>query len=118
MRHCKKGRKFGRKRGERKLFLKGLITNLILNKKIETTDARAKELKIKVEKLVTLAKKQTTSSHRLLISRIGNQAARELFYNLAPQYQNRQGGYLRIIKSPRRRKRDGAPLAIIEFISK
>ncbi len=116
MRHLNKGRKFGRTLGDRKLFLKGLISNLILNKKIETTEARAKEIKIKTEKLITLAKKQTLASYKLLVSRIGEKATKELYYNIAPQLKNRKGGYLRIIKSPRRRKRDGSPLAIVEFI--
>ncbi|MGB9847762.1 MAG: 50S ribosomal protein L17 [Minisyncoccia bacterium] len=116
MRHLKKGRKFGRTRGDRKLFLKSLIHNFVLSKKIETTEARARELKRLVDKLVTLAKKQTLASYRLLISRIGEPAAKELFYNIAPKMKNRRGGYTRIIKSPRARKRDGAPMAIIEFI--
>jgi len=116
MRHLNKGRKFGRTHADRKLFLKSLIHNFILSKKIETTEARAKELKTKVDKLVTLAKKQNLASYRLLISRIGEKAAKELFYNIAPKLENRKGGYTRIIKSPRARKRDASPLAIIEFV--
>jgi large subunit ribosomal protein L17 len=116
MRHLNKGRKFGRTKGDRNLFFKSLIDNLIINKKIETTEARAKEIKIKTEKLTTLAKKQNLASYKLLISRIGEEAAKELYYNIAPQLKNRKGGYLRIIKSPRRRKRDGASLAIVEFV--
>ncbi len=116
MRHLKKGRKFGRMRGDRKLFLKSLLRHLILNKKIETTDARARELKRLTDKLVTLAKKQTLAAYRLLIARIGEDAAYELFYHIVPKMSNRRGGYTRIIKSPRARKRDGAPVAIIEFV--
>ena len=116
MRHLNKGRKFGRTRGDRKLFMKSLINNLIINKKIETTEARARELKVQTEKLVTLAKKQTLSAYRLLISRIGEKSAKELFYNIATQLKNRKGGYIRIVKSPRRRKRDGAPVAVVEFV--
>ncbi|HOK20700.1 MAG TPA: 50S ribosomal protein L17 [Candidatus Paceibacterota bacterium] len=116
MRHLNKGRKFGRTRGDRKLFMKSLIANLIMNKKIETTEARARELKVQTEKLVTLAKKQTLAAYRLLISRIGEKPAKELFYNIAPKLQDRKGGYIRIVKSPRRRKRDGAPVAIVEFV--
>ena len=116
MRHLKKGRKFHRKRGQRRAFLKGLIRNLILNRKIETTEARAKEIKRLTEKLITLAKKQNLASLRLLIARLGKKPAFELFYEIAPRFRERSGGYLRIIKSPYRRKRDGAPLAIVEFV--
>ena len=88
----------------------------IIYKKIETTEARAKELKRRAEKLITLAKKQNAASLRLLISRLGKKPALELFYKIAPQLKGRSGGYLRLIKSPRVRKRDAAPLAIVEFI--
>lgn len=116
MRHLSKGRKFHRKKGIRKSFIKGLISNLIIYKKIETTEARAKELKRKAEKIITLAKKQNTASFRLLISRIGKKAAEEVFYEVAPKLAKRAGGYTRIIRSPRNRKRDGAKLVIIELI--
>lgn len=116
MRHLSKGRKFHRKRGQRRAFIKSLIANLVMAKRIETTEARAKEIKSKTEKLLTLAKKQNTASLRILISRIGAQAAKELFYKVAPEFSSRAGGYLRIIKSPRTRKRDASKMVIIEFV--
>lgn len=116
MRHLVKGRKFHRKRRQRRAFLKSLIANLILNKRIETTEARAKEIKRLTEKLVTLAKKQNLASLRLLIARLGEKPAKELFYQIAPKFKERKGGYLRIVKSPYVRKRDAAKLAIIEFV--
>jgi len=116
MRHLSKGRKFHRKRGQRKAFLRSLIANLITYKKIETTEARAKEIKRLTEKLVTLAKKQNLGSLRLLIKRIGKKPAFELFQKIAPKLKERKGGYLRIVKSPRRRKRDAAKMVIIEFV--
>lgn len=109
-------RKFGRKRGPRKSFLKILARNLIIKGKIETTEARAKELKSFVEKFVTIAKKQQFSNLRILLSRLPKDAANKLFYELAPKYKERKGGYLRIIKTAALRKRDGVKLAIIEFI--
>ncbi|OGY62771.1 MAG: 50S ribosomal protein L17 [Candidatus Harrisonbacteria bacterium RIFCSPHIGHO2_01_FULL_44_13] len=109
-------RKFHRKRGPRRSFLKGLANNLILKEKIETTEARAKEIRSLVEKSVTLAKKQNLAGLRLLLSRLPKDAAQKLYYDLAPRYKERKGGYLRIIKEARARKRDGAPLATIEFI--
>src|SRR3990167_380966 len=77
MRHGKKGRKFGRKTGKRRAFRKGLAHNLILKGKIETTEARAKEIRPVVEKLVTLAKKQTLSSLRLLLARLPRASPRK-----------------------------------------
>lgn len=117
MRHHKKGRKFNRKRGERKAFTKGLISNLVMKERIQTTEARAKELKWKAEKMVTLAKKQNLHALRLLIARLPNKnTAEKLYYEIAPRYVGRPGGYTRIKKTAKFRKRDGARVAIIEFV--
>lgn len=109
-------RKFHRKRGPRRSFLKGLAHNLIMKEKIETTVARAKEIRPMVEKLLTHAKKQQLASLRLLLSRLPKDAAQKLYYEIAPKYKERNGGYLRIIKESATRKRDGASKAIIEFV--
>ncbi len=109
-------RKFGRKRGPRKSFLKTLAHNLIMNKKMVTTEARAKELRPMVEKLVTIAKKQDLASHRLLLARLPKESANKLYYDIAPKYPDRKGGYLRILKTAAVRKRDAAKKAIIEFV--
>jgi large subunit ribosomal protein L17 len=116
MRHLSKGRKFHRKKSERKSFLKILAGNLIMHKKIKTTEARAKELKTRVEKLITLAKKQNLASLRVLISRLGEKSAFELFNKIAPKMKKRAGGYIRIIKTPQFRKRDASKIVIIEII--
>ncbi|MBI4993342.1 50S ribosomal protein L17 [Candidatus Wolfebacteria bacterium] len=116
MRHLKSGRKFHRTKGRRQAFLKGLIGNLIIREKIETTEARAKEIKSLTEKLTTLAKKQNLAALRILMSRINKQAAQKLYYQIAPRYQERKGGYLRIIKEAKARKNDGSKMAIIEFV--
>jgi len=116
MRHLKKGRKFHRKKGQRKALLRNLINNLIVQEKIETTVAKAKEIKPLTEKLTTLAKKQNLAALRILLSRLPKSAAQKLYYSVAPRYTNRKGGYLRIIKSAKRRKNDGAEMAIIEFV--
>jgi len=117
MRHLNKGKKFHRKKGQRKAFLKSLASNLILKGKILTTEARAKEIKSFVEKLITLAKKQNLASLRLLISRLNKKPAQKLFYEIAPKYKNSRGGYVRVIKDSARRKNDAAKMAIIEFVS-
>ena len=110
-------RKFGRKRGPRRLFLKVLAHNLILREKMETTEARAKELRPIVERLVTIAKGQQVSALRQLLSKLPKASASKLYYELAPRFQDRKGGYLRIIKTALRRKRDGSAQAKIEFVS-
>ncbi|MBI5147935.1 MAG: 50S ribosomal protein L17 [Parcubacteria group bacterium] len=116
MRHLKKGRKFGKKTGRRRSFLKGIAHNLIMEEKIETTTARAKEIKPKVEKMVTLGKKQNLAGLRLLLSRLPQKSAEKIYYEIAPRYKNRRGGYLRIIKGTGTRKRDGVLKSIVEFV--
>lgn len=116
MRHLNKGRKFGRVRGRRRSFIAGLIHNLVMKERIKTTEARAKEIRPRVEKLITLAKKQNLASLRVLKARLPEKSANKLYYEIAPRYESRHGGYLRILKTVVRRKRDAAPIAIIEFV--
>lgn len=116
MRHHDNIRKFGRETGGRRALLKSLALALVERKKITTTEAKAKELRPFVEKLVTKAKRNTVASRRLLISRLGASAGvSELIGNIAPKYGKRAGGYTRIIKLPRRLS-DGSPMAMIEFV--
>lgn len=116
MRHANKGRKFGRKRGPRRLFLRGLAANLVLHGKMVTTEARAKEIRPVVEKLVTLGKRQTVPALRLLMQRLPKTAAYKVYHELGPKYAERRGGYLRIVKRAAMRKHDAAKMATIEFI--
>ena len=109
-------RKFHFKRGRRRLFINKLANNLVLHEKMETTVARAKEIKPLVERLTTIAKKQNLASLRILLAKLPKVSAQKLFYEIAPRYKERSGGYLRIIKEAKTRKRDGAALAIIEFV--
>ena len=117
MKHHKSFRKFGREKNERKAFVRGLLVNLIRHGRIETTLARAKEIRPFVEKLVTLAKEDTVARRRLVASRLINQAPEtaKLFTELAPKYKTVSGGYTRILKLPTRIS-DGAEKAIIEFV--
>ena len=115
MRHHAVGRKFGRLKGKRKSFVQGLISNLIMENSIMTTEARAKEIRPRVEKLVTLAKKSNIASLRILLKRLPRPAAMRLYYDVAPRYKERKGGYTRIIKAGRR-MRDAAPKACIQFV--
>lgn len=116
MRHHKTARKFGRTKNQRNALMKTLATSLISKGKIKTTTAKAKSLRPFVEKLVTLSKKGDMSSRRLIISRIGdNAAAKKLFVEVSKTFAERNGGYTRIIKLPNRVK-DASPMSVIEFV--
>ena len=117
MKHHKAIRKFGREKNERKAFVRGLLVNLIRHGRIETTLARAKEIRPHVEKLVTLAKEDSVARRRLVASRIMNQEAEtsKLFAEYSKKYKDVTGGYTRIIKLPTRIS-DGAEKAVIEFV--
>ena len=109
-------RKFNRTQGKKRAFLKTLAHNLIMKEKMETTEARAKEIRPIIERLVTLAKKQNLAGLRMLVSKIPKDSAMKMYYETALRYQDRKGGYLRILKTSKRRKRDGAKMSIIEFV--
>ena len=116
MRHLKKGRKFGLITGRRRSFLRILMRNLIMEERIQTTEARAKEIRPRVEKLITIARKGDLPSLRILMKRLPKDAAYKLFHDIGPRYSERNGGYLRIRKSAQLRKRDAAKQAFIEFV--
>ena len=116
MRHKKKGRKLGRKSGNRKSLLMNLACQLIKYKKIKTTDSKAKELRSFIEPLITLAKKDTLHSRRLVIKKIPKKnIVKVLFEDIAPLFSDRPGGYTRITKLGFR-DNDRAPVSIIEFV--
>ncbi|MBI2108618.1 MAG: 50S ribosomal protein L17 [Parcubacteria group bacterium] len=116
MRHHNKNRKFGRERDQRRALLRGLALSLVTRGKIKTTEAKAKELRPFVEKLVTRGKNSSLSTHRLLVARLGNRVgAKKLIADIAPRYKERAGGYTRITKLPRRLG-DASKMAIIEFV--
>ena len=116
MRHKKKGRKLGRKIGNRRALLMNLACQLIVHKKIKTTDAKAKELRSYIEPLITLAKKNSLHSRRLVIKKIPKKnIVRTLFEEIAPVFSDRPGGYTRITKLGYR-DNDRAPVSVIEFV--
>jgi large subunit ribosomal protein L17 len=115
MRHSNTNRKLSRVRKVRKALLNSLARSLVLHGKIETTEAKAKELRPFAEKLVTKGKLQTIAARRDIITKIGPGAAKILADTLSKKYANQKGGYIRIIKS-KRRMSDGSKMAIISFI--
>lgn len=117
-------RKLGRTSAQRKAMLRDLTTDLIINERIETTETRAKELRSTVEKMITLGKRGDLHARRQAAAYIRNEVAngetgqdalQKLFSDIAPRYEDRQGGYTRIMKLGPRRG-DGAPMVIIELV--
>ena len=116
MRHAKAGRALRRTSEQRLALLRGLATSLIEHGAIETTEAKAKELRPFVEKLITKAKTGTLHARRMAGRDIQKrEAADKLFQELGPRYAKRPGGYTRILKTGHR-KGDGAEMARIELI--
>jgi len=119
MRHQKRGRKFNRTASHRKAMMSNLASALILHKRIQTTDAKGKELRGFIDRLVTYAKKGDVHGRRLIQKRIqgrnSKQIANILIHDIAPNYENRNGGYTRIVKIGNR-KNDNAMVSLIEFV--
>ena len=116
MRHKKKGRKLGRKVGNRRALMMNLASQIITHKRIKTTDAKAKELRTFIEPLITLAKKNDIHSRRMVVRKLPNKnIVRALFDDIAPKYADRPGGYTRIVKLGYR-DNDRASVSIIEFV--
>ena len=117
MRHHHAQRTLGRSRNERTALLRGLAVSLITHGKIETTEAKAKELRPFIERLVTIARTNSVAARRMVAARLINNtdATETLFGAIAPKFTERPGGYTRITKT-RVRPGDAAPMAIIEFV--
>ena len=123
-------RKFGREKGPRRAMLRNLTTELIVNGRIETTEAKAKTVRSSVDKMVSLGKRGDLSARRQAAAYLQNMVAdvtdtddkikvttalQKLFDEIAPKYKDRNGGYTRILKTMPRRG-DGAPMVILEFV--
>ena len=107
-------RKLGRTSSQRKAMLRDLTTDLIINESIVTTEARAKEIRKTVEKMITLGKRGDLHARRQAAAFVRNEIASEN-YDEATRYAERNGGYTRILKTEPRRG-DAAPMAIIELV--
>lgn len=117
MRHHDANRKFNRDGNQRTALLRGLASSLVKHGRIMTTEAKAKELRPAVEKMVTKAKNPTLANRRVLLSGLYNDTSvvSKLIDDVAPRYKERAGGYTRITKLVQR-KSDGSPMAVIEFV--
>jgi len=116
MRHNKAVNHLGRQSGHRKAMLANMASSLILNKRINTTVAKAKALKSYLEPLVTKSKEDTTHSRRVVFSYLKDKyAVSELFRTIAPKVADRPGGYLRVLHTGFRQG-DGSEMALVEFV--
>jgi large subunit ribosomal protein L17 len=134
MRHLKAGRRLGRNASHRLAMFRNMTMALIQHERIITTVAKAKEARPFIEKLITLAKKNTLHARRLVLSRLGTPSKAsvkpdddpdkaddthvivKLFKDIAPRYADRPGGYLRVLKRPQRRLGDAGETAFLELV--
>lgn len=116
MRHQKTGRKLGRNSSHRNAMFRNMVTSLFIHQQIETTDAKAKEVRSLVEKMITLAKRGDLHARRQALAYMQDKkVTHRLFDELQEKYHDRQGGYVRILKKGVR-KGDGAPTSIIQLV--
>ncbi len=116
MRHLKKGRKLGTDASHRKAMLQSLAIALLTHERIKTTEPKAKEVRILVDRLIGWGKKGDVHSRRLAMAELKDkELVHRLFDDIAPRFEDRDGGYTRILKiGPR--KGDAAPMVIIELV--
>ena len=118
MRHRKSGRQLNRNGSHRKAMFKNMTVSLFEHEMIKTTLPKAKELRRFAEPLITLSKKDSVAARRLAFSRLRDKAiVKKLFAELRPRYQDRPGGYLRILKCGFRTG-DAAPMAYVELVDR
>ena len=118
MRHLKSGKRLNRTSSHRKAMFSNMTASLIEHEVIKTTLPKAKELRRVAEPLITLAKKDSVANRRLAFSRLRNDSAvGKLFAELGPRYQERPGGYIRILKNGFR-SGDAAPMALVELVDR
>ena len=112
-----KARSFNRPANQRRALLRSLARSLIIHERISTTEAKAKELRPFVERLVTYGKRNTLASRRLAVAKLHDPAAtKKLFEAIAPRYAERAGGYTRVVKRTKRGMNDARKLAYIAFV--
>jgi large subunit ribosomal protein L17 len=116
MRHLKSGRKLNRTSSHRWALMRNLITSLLHEERIQTTDPKAKEVRRWADRIITLGKQGSLHARRQALGIVCDKAVvRKLFDTLAPRFKDRPGGYTRIVKI-RRRRGDAAPISLIELV--
>lgn len=115
MRKLNKGRKLSLRIGPRKLLLRKLANNFLVHEKIKTTEAKAKELRVVAEKMITRAKNANLADRRTLAQDLTPKMLKKIINEIAPMYKDRNGGYTRITKLGPRHS-DGAKMVIIELV--
>ncbi|MCC7165149.1 MAG: 50S ribosomal protein L17 [Anaerolineae bacterium] len=112
------GRHLGRNSSQRKALFRGLVTQVLQHERIETTEAKAKAVRGDVEKMITLAKRGDVHSRRLVLKTVSDKKVVEkLFDKIGPRYQDRNGGYTRIIKLGQRQG-DAAEMVLLELVDR
>ncbi|PIY93845.1 MAG: 50S ribosomal protein L17 [Candidatus Levybacteria bacterium CG_4_10_14_0_8_um_filter_35_23] len=111
------GRQFKRDKNERQALFKGLLSSLVLEERIQTTEQKAKAIKGEAEKLVAKAKKEVVLAKKLLSKKLNPKAIEKMISDVAPRFDNRSGGYTRIIRIGRRFG-DDANMVILEWVEK
>jgi large subunit ribosomal protein L17 len=118
MRHRKSGRQLGRNTHHRRALFRNLVTSLLEHERIETTEAKAKEIRILADRMITLAKRGDLPARRRALAYVRTQAVvAKLFKDLAGRFSARPGGYTRLIKT-RRRVGDAACMVVIELVAR
>jgi large subunit ribosomal protein L17 len=118
MRHLKAGRKLNRSSSHRKAMLRNMVTSLLLHEHIQTTDAKAKEMRRWVDRMITLGKRNTVHARRQAAAFVrGRDIVKKLFDDIAPRFATRPGGYTRITKLGSR-VGDAAPVSLIELVER
>ena len=115
MRHLKKRNKITKTKGQRRSIYYLMVSSLILKERMTTTEAKAKKIRPFLEKSISRAKKDTLANRRLLLESFPLKTVNKLFKEIGPRYEERNGGYSRIIKTGSRRN-DSAKMVIIELV--
>jgi len=105
-----------RKRDQRIALIRNMANHFIMHERITTTKAKAKATQRFVEKIITKAKKQDLAAFRLIRSRLPEMSTKKAYYDLAKRYENRKGGYTRILKIETTKQKDGSPLVILDLV--
>ncbi|OGG68395.1 50S ribosomal protein L17 [Candidatus Kaiserbacteria bacterium RIFCSPLOWO2_02_FULL_56_11] len=112
-----KARSFNRPANQRRALLRSLARSLIIHERVSTTEAKAKELRPYIERLVSYGKQNTLASRRLAVAKLGDpRTVKKLFTTIGPRYKERAGGYTRIVKRAKRGRNDARLLAYIAFV--